>query len=777
MDGQSKRESALREDERTGFQLASRDPRSAAPVLAGVQGRGRLEGALLDFVLRQVYRNTGDELLEVVYTFPLPHPAVLMGFASELAGVRKEGEVVARADAERQYESSLAEGDLPVMLETDGNGLHTANLGNLKPGDEIALEVRFVQPLDDEGGRTRLVIPTTIAPRYGEPQRAGLQPQQVPTVDLGVTYPLELSIVVGASLVGEKVSSPTHRFEVQRLPDGEMSFELSPGARLDRDVVLTVEKAGPAASKILLTHDDRDPAVRHVAMAVLRPAIAGRRERVAVKALVDCSGSMGGDSIASARRALHGLVERLGDEDELALSRFGSSVEHLLRPTRLTPRGRRLLGPTIDSIDADLGGTEMAEALRAVFELDGKRHPESEAGSAGEPRGNGRADVLLITDGEIWQVDELIAMAGRSGHRVFAIGVGSSPAEPVLRRLALATGGACEFATPGEKLEAAAARMLDRMRQVPLSNVRFEWSGGAPAWQVASMTGVFDGDTVTAFAGLQDPAHAATVRLLADEPSGRTITLAIAEGAAAMAGDGLCRLAASHRLAAAPEPEVVRLALRYQLMSRHTNCILTHVRAEGEKADGEVTLHKVPSMLAAGWGGMGTLKASYSQDIACMSMPAPESPVRFSRSRSASASSDVGGAVAEFDGRPGYSAKELSSAAGEKAGSFDEVAVVETVVAWLQSHGGASGLANACSHLTLPDFLERALHGLESLGLEPDVCWLLLAQWIDQRHGGVGDGYAELLQSHLESARSWRLSKASRRLSKARRWLERGAIS
>ena len=71
----------------------------------------------------------------------------------------------------------------------------------------------------------------------------------------------------------------------------------------------------------------------------------------------------------------------------------------------------------------------------------------------------------MITDGEIWQAEEMIEAARASGHRVFAIGVGTAPAEGVLRSLAEATGGACEFATPGEALEAAAHRMLHRMRQ------------------------------------------------------------------------------------------------------------------------------------------------------------------------------------------------------------------------------------------------------------------------------------------------------------------------
>ena len=165
--------------------------------------------------------------------------------------------------------------------------------------------------------------------------------------------------------------------------------------------------------------------------------------RVAIKLLVDCSGSMGGDSIASARRALHGVLDGLHEGDAVGFSRFGSSVEHVLVPTECTPRTLRYLKPLVDITDATLGGTEMEGALRAVFGL----KVDSRFGTA---------DVLLITDGEIWQTEETIAAAAASKHRVFVIGVGSSPAEAVLRSLAEATGGACEFATPGEALEAAA---------------------------------------------------------------------------------------------------------------------------------------------------------------------------------------------------------------------------------------------------------------------------------------------------------------------------------
>ena len=76
-------------EEHAHFVLSCRDAGSPAPVLAGVHAHGRLDAVLFEMTLRQTYRNTSDSVLEVVYTFPLPTQAVLMGFASELNGERK----------------------------------------------------------------------------------------------------------------------------------------------------------------------------------------------------------------------------------------------------------------------------------------------------------------------------------------------------------------------------------------------------------------------------------------------------------------------------------------------------------------------------------------------------------------------------------------------------------------------------------------------------------------------------------------------------------------
>jgi len=163
----------------------------------------------------------------------------------------------------------------------------------------------------------------------------------------------------------------------------------------------------------------------------------------------------------------------------------------------------------------------------------------------------------------------MIAAAKASGHRVFAIGVGTSPAEGVLRSLAEATGGACEFATPGEALEEAARRMLGRIRQQPWRDVRIDW-GSEPVWQSSVPAAVFGGDTVIAFAGLAARTHAAAVRLLATDAHGVTTEFARGEADAPCPGDRLPWIAASQRMASADDKKTLVLALEYQLSRNKT---------------------------------------------------------------------------------------------------------------------------------------------------------------------------------------------------------------
>jgi len=757
-------------NESTAFTLACRG-QGQPPVLRDVAASARLDGTLFELTLRQTYRNTGTQLLEVVYTFPLLSGGVLLGFATELNGARMQGTMLPRRQAEQKYEHALAEGDAPVMLEAHADGLHTANIGNLKPGDEIVVEVRMAQVVAFEQGRLRLAIPSTIAPRYGNPSSAGLQPQQAPVATLSADYPLALTLHVGGALADAAVACPTHRVTSRRT-DAGLEIALAAEARLDRDVVLVVTPAAAADAIVTQSHDARAADAPTVLLATLPIPEAPRRDSIALKLLVDCSGSMGGDSMASARRALNGIAALLAPRDAVSLTRFGSTFEHASPLALCTPAVVKRLVQDIQATDAKLGGTEMEGALAAVFAIPGEipALPPGEQlrRTAAHHPGGGVGDVLLITDGEVWDVDGIIATARRAQQRVFVIGVGASPAEGALRRLAQATGGACEFATPGEALEAAAQRMLARIRQQAWAALRVDW-GGEAAWQGQLPLNAFAGDTLAVFAGLRGDAPAgAPVRLVSRSAAGVDIVLAAATARTVATDDALPRVAAARRLLALQDEAATRLAVDYQLMSAHTNCVLVHQRADADKATDEAQLHRVEGMLAAGWGGSGSVLASADVDMMAgvPAMAAPAGGAVLARSaaprmrKMAAVPPDL---QRESDRGPAPLAEPVIGAAAAMPSSTSEefqrrygatpLSDLADLVAEHLGRGGSLGsLDERVRSLRIHADLRAALDAVIGLGIGSSIAWTLLLLWLDdQLHRDVSAALSE--EARLRVAR------------------------
>jgi Ca-activated chloride channel family protein len=311
-----------------------------------------------------------------------------------------------------------------------------------------------------------------------------------------------------------------------------------------------------------------------------------------LKLLIDCSGSMAGDSIAAAKRALHRILEGLQPADQFSLPVFGSNVVHVVDTlTSASAPAIADVSAKIRGIDATLGGTEMAKALRSVFQIGG---PE------------GAADILLISDGEIMAADSLVAEARGARQRVFVVGIGSAPAEAVLRRLAEATGGACEFVAPKEDVEAGIMRMFCRLRSPRVERVDITWPQ-TPRWTTPLPRGLFGGETINVYAGFDAlPTGKVGVEL---RPFGDGTCLTATAALPAHCGDNpqLARMAALARIAAADATTQLRLALDYRLLTDRTNFIVVHVRSEENKATQLPQLQKIAQMHAAGWGGVGSV--------------------------------------------------------------------------------------------------------------------------------------------------------------------------
>ena len=600
---------------RTNF-VATMETAGGQVVLEEVGVDAAVDDLMTVVSVSQRYRNPGARHVEAVYTFPLPLDGVLLNFAFELQDRTLTGTVIAKREAEERYENAITDGDAAVRLEQPQPGLYTANVGNLGPGETATVRFRYGLLLRWNGDLVRLMMPTTIAPRYGAPAAGGLDPHQAPEFAFDAERCFRLQVAVRGVLQGARWASPSHAIAVT--PDAYQTvIEIARPAAMDRDVVLEARGAAAAEPRALLARD----AAEWVVLASFRPALTGEESAAArsLKIVVDCSGSMSGDSIAQVRIAGMRILDSLRPGDLFDIVAFGSSQRILFG--REMPASAANLAHArrfVRGLDADLGGTEIRAALRAAYRVPG------EAGMA--------RDLLLITDGEVWDTGRVVAEARASGHRIFTVGVGSSVAEPFVRALAEATGGACELVAPREDMADRIYRHFQRILTPLARAARVVWPAGVRQMVPDPLPPPYPGDTMHLFGTFAArPLGAVVLELeLAD---GRTLRqrMEIApapDDTAAAAGmnaarSDLARIGAALRLPAlADAAAATELAVRYQLVSEWTDYLVVHVRAEYDKAPDLPELAKVPQVLAAGWHGTGTVHDAADARVA-YDRPAP----------------------------------------------------------------------------------------------------------------------------------------------------------
>ena len=566
---------------------------TAIDPLADVGIAITLDGFLATTRVTQTFRNVEAEAIEAVFTFPVPYGAVLTGVEADLAGKTVTSVAMPKRQAANRYEDAVSTGDSAILVEEVSPGLHCVNLGNLAPGESATLRFTFGQWLDWRDDRLSLRIPTSIAPRYGRP---AMTTHAVPETVLDLIRATSLKIVGNQGVGRWSVVSPTHPMTV-RAEGGDLVIEPD-GGRLTMDRDIVVDFLGRFEPTSVVAKDGDG----FLAAVTFQPEAEPRqigRERV-LKILIDCSGSMNGVSIRQAGKAVGAILRTLRPEDLFSVTRFGSQVvQETGGLVQASQEAVRKALSWAENMQADLGGTELRMALLETFALEVPRSHSS------------GADILLITDGQSWDDQGILAAARASRHRLFTIGVGTASAEHLLRSLSESSGGSCEIVTPREGMAERVVRQVLRMDGRRLSG-QVQWPAGAKSICSGQLGPIFAGDTIHTVAWFDSLPQGNCVLTLHDgeqEIGHQAVSLdRKIEGADA----GVLRGVAAHTLIGdtVDAAKAGELAVRYGLLTAHTHLLL--VAERDEKLDGQPALRKVPQLLAAGWSGTGSIEERQS---------------------------------------------------------------------------------------------------------------------------------------------------------------------
>jgi len=327
--------------------------------------------------------------------------------------------------------------------------------------------------------------------------------------------------------------------------------------------------------------------------------------------LIDRSGSMQGTSVQEVRNALQLCLRSMIPGCCFNIVGFGSTFQSLFSDSQ--PYDEQSLAAAsahVTEMQADLGGTEILEALR--FVLTRPRH-------ATLPR-----QVVVVTDGQVTNTDAVLSL-GR-GHaseaRIFTFGIGAGSSHHLVNGLARAGGGSAEFIYPGERMEAKIVRQFGRLLSPALTDLRMDWGGLKVTQAPTVVPPIFAGGRLVLYGFLKD-ARPATVRLTARGPSGPLAFDLAVDPACSTAGRTVATLAARARIRELEEGpdwvpargsrqrerkesvasrEIIELSVRYGLISRETSFVA--VERRGTPVEGAVQLRRVPIALTTGWGNV-----------------------------------------------------------------------------------------------------------------------------------------------------------------------------
>lgn len=438
-----------------------------------------LRGNIAAVQVWQRFHNSSTQPIEVVYRFPLPENSAVSDLRMTIGDRVIQSDIMRREHARATFAEARAAGHTAALLEQERPNLFTQSVTNIAPGEDVLVEIRYLQTLTYDSGEYELVFPLVVGPRFvpegdSVPDAARISPPIAgPGVRTGHDVSIEVDAQAGPPILS--YTSPTHEVDAT-LEGGRLQATLAAKDELpNRDFVLRYRVAGPTPTASVLLGEPDASGDGHYLMVVHPPAVdvdavVGRREVVFV---VDRSGSMYGPPLALAKQATRELLARLRPVDTFDVVGFASGTERLFGHPR--PANASNLIEALRFLDGmqSSGGTMMADAVQAAL--------------TDEVAPGFNRYVLFLTDGWVGNETEIFAgaqalvrrLSERGGvARVFGIGIGAAPNRYLIAGIAAAGNGAAREVSTREHPSRVVDAVMHDIDRPALTGLAF--ANGSP---------------------------------------------------------------------------------------------------------------------------------------------------------------------------------------------------------------------------------------------------------------------------------------------------------
>jgi Ca-activated chloride channel family protein len=448
----------------------------------------------------QTFHNPTKEKVEAVYVFPLPHEAAVDEMTMVLGERKIVGLIKRRLEARQIYEAALAAGQTAALLEQERPNIFTQSVGNIEPGQEVKIEIAYVDVLKYDLGSYEFRFPMVVGPRYipgtpsggAPPTPAELQGRVSPPVadtdrvpDASRISPpvlkpgmrnghdISLAIKLNAGVPIQNLVHPNHQAAVQKDGPRAATIALAKGDSIpNKDFVLRYDVVGKKPEMAVLGHTgeysgDRQKLGNGYFMLMIQPQEDERLTKSPPREIVflcDVSGSMSGQPTGKVIEAMRGMLKLCRPQDTVQVITFASQANKLFEKPVPVNEANIAKALAFSEGFQGSGGTEMLKGVKLAID---------------EPLDKERLRiVVMLTDGYIGNEAEIIEHVGKhcgDQVRFWAVGIGSSPNMFLVDGVAKQGGGMGKSLGLEDDAVSLTQEIMTRIQRAQLAKIKIDW--------------------------------------------------------------------------------------------------------------------------------------------------------------------------------------------------------------------------------------------------------------------------------------------------------------
>ncbi len=424
----------------------------------------------------QVFINPTSARLEGYFLFPVPKGATLKDFAMDVNGKMTEAELLDAGKARKIYEDIVRQMRDPALLEYSEQALFRVRIFPIEPNSEKHITISYSEVLTKDNNTYEYVFPLNTKKYSG-----------VPLKDLVIKVDVDNSEEI------KTIYSPSHDIDIVRKSPVKALASYEKNEILpetDFQLYIGEDKSKVGMSLLSFREGSEDG---FFFMDITPGFVAANEEiiRKDVTFVLDVSGSMAGDKLEQAKKALNFCIDNLNPGDRFEIIRFSTEATGVFNKRVVVNESNIAQAKAFVKSLKAIGGTNIEGALGlAVNEAAAKDTPHM---------------IIFITDGKptIGQTDEKklidkIAKINKENIRIFTFGVGYDINTYLLDKLTDMTQAYRSYITPGEDIEVKVSNFYTKVSSPVLTDLKLTFDGQTGVSQIypVQIPDLFKGSSV-----------------------------------------------------------------------------------------------------------------------------------------------------------------------------------------------------------------------------------------------------------------------------------------